>query len=156
MKITSSVEYATRLMVRLAAHPAEVTVSAELLSEAENIPRDFVDQLLLRLRRAGLVASRRGARGGYALSRPPKDISIGQIIRAVDQGIFESVCDRFAEGEHMCAHTSSCGIRPVWRRLGSLVENFLASVTLAELCAEEPRVDDRVAALFSGLPESRG
>ncbi|HVE12454.1 MAG TPA: Rrf2 family transcriptional regulator [Elusimicrobiota bacterium] len=149
MKIASSVEYAARLMVRLAGQPADSTLSAEILAEKENIPRDFVDQILLRLRRAGLVTARRGAHGGYALARRPEEISVGQVVQAVDQALFESVCDRYAEGEHMCAHTSGCGIRPMWRRLNAMIEDFLGKVTLAQLCAEEPRVDDRVAALFS-------
>lgn len=152
LKISSSIEYATRVMVHMALSRDGGSLSAESLAEASHVPRDFVDQILLRLRRAGLVTSRRGARGGYQLSRPPAQITVGSVIRAVDEGVFEPVCDRYAEGAVDCGRTDGCGIRPVWARLGDLAESFLDRVTLAELCAPEPSVQTRVARLFDAAP----
>lgn len=148
IKISSSIEYAARIMVYLAGHPNDEPVRADKIAGSENIPRDYVDQLLLRLRRSGLIASRRGARGGYALARAPRDISIGSVIRAVDEGVFEAVCGRYAEGEHQCTHTTGCGIRPVWYKLEEMVGSFLDSVSLDELCAPESCVESRVSELF--------
>ena len=71
MRITSSTEYGTRLMVSLARAHAQEPVSADKLSQAENVPVDYVNQILLKLRRAGLVQSQRGQGGGYSLSRKP-------------------------------------------------------------------------------------
>lgn len=149
-KISSSAEYAARIMVRLAASDGAGPLSAETIAAAENIPRDYVDQILLRLRRAGLAASRRGAAGGYLLARPPSGITMGMILRAVDEGVFEEVCGRFAEGHQRCTHTGTCGIRPVWLRLADLVEGFLDGVTLAQLLSPEPCVESRVSLLFGG------
>lgn len=156
MKLTSTVEYAARIMVRLAGLEPDRTMSAEKLAEAENIPRDFLDQILLRLRRAGLVTSRRGALGGYALAKPAEAISVGMVVRAVDHGVFEPVCEKYAEGEHACTHTSGCGIRPVWHRLGALVESFLDKVPLAELRREEPVVESRVNLFFQAARAEKG
>ena len=99
MKITSQAEYATRLMVALARVWGAATLTADKLSEGENVPVDYVNQILLRLRRAGLVESRRGTSGGYSLARDPGLVSVGQVMRAVDGAIFEDVCRKYEGGE---------------------------------------------------------
>lgn len=140
MRISSSVDYATRVMVRLSKAGEGETLSAERLFEAEGIPRDFVDQLLLKLRRAGLVQSRRGAQGGYALARPASEISLGMVVRAVEGEVVGVVCDRFASRNKECPHADcGCGIRPVWRRLAALVEGFLEGVSIADAARAEGR-----------------
>lgn len=149
LKISSSVEYGSRIMVRLASSDQETPFTAEKLSITENIPRDYVDQLLMRLRRANLIISRRGARGGYLLSGPAEKISVGSVMRAVDEGVFESICEKYSEGNQQCTHSSDCGIRPVWQRLAVLVENFLDQVSILELGANESCVETRVAKLFA-------
>lgn len=126
-------EYSARIMARLASDAGSGSLSAERLSAEENIPRDFVDQLLMRLRRAGLVASRRGARGGYALAKSAGEISVGDIIKAVDSDIFLPVCRRYSEGPSRCARKDGCRIRPVWTRLGELIEGHLRGVRLSDL-----------------------
>ena len=155
LKIGSSVEYATRLMVRLSSLDQGGTLSAERLSALENVPRDYVDQLLQRLRRAGLVDSRRGAQGGYRLALAPRDIAVGRVVKAVEENFFESVCERYADGEQQCTHTSGCGIRPVWEKLGVLVEDYLGKISLAQLAESAPDSSSRVALLF-GEPAAHG
>jgi len=134
MKITSSVEYATRLMVCLARSGQAMT--SERLAQSENVPGDYVNQILMRLRRAGLVESQRGAGGGYSLSRPPARIDLGQVIRAVDGKVFEQVCEKYEGGEKDCHHQGHCSISPVWNRLGQLIEQYLEGVTLDKLVEE--------------------
>lgn len=140
MRITALVECSARIMVRLASLPEGATLSAEKLSDLENISRDYVDQILQRLRRGRLVASTRGAQGGYSLARPASDISVGMVMRAVEGRIFEEVCEKYSAGEHQCHHLSNCGIRPMWQKLGELVEGFLDHVSLDQLAGSEPRV----------------
>lgn len=154
LKISSSVEYGSRIVVRLASQKADDPMTAERLAESENIPRDYVDQLLMRLRRAGIVVSRRGVRGGYLLAKPAEDISVGSVMRAVDDGVFESICEKYADGDQVCAHTEECGIRPVWQRLASLVENSLDKVSITELRKSEACVETRVAQLFAQTDKS--
>ncbi|PCI33703.1 MAG: hypothetical protein COB53_12050 [Elusimicrobia bacterium] len=148
LKISSSVEYAARIMVRLSSLRDHETISAEILASSENVPRDYVDQILQRLRRAELVASRRGAHGGYRLARVASEISVGNILHAVDDGVFESVCDKYAHGSNQCSHTDGCSIRPVWSRLERLVNGYLSQVMLTELTESEECVSSRVNALF--------
>jgi len=137
MRITSSIEYATRLMVTLAAEHGGAPVSAERMAEADNVPGDYVSQLLVKLRRAGLVTSHRGSAGGYALSRAPREITIAQVVRAVDGAVFEEVCGRYEAGTKDCRHQGQCAISPVWTKLGDLVTGYFESVTLASILEQK-------------------
>lgn len=138
MKITSSIEYATRLMTTLSRAHGQAPLPAERLAETDNVPSDYVSQLLVKLRRAGLVTSHRGSTGGYALSRNPAEITLGQVVRAVDGDVFEDVCEKFNGGAKDCRHQGSCAISPVWQRLGTLVTQYFESVTLASILNEKP------------------
>jgi Rrf2 family protein len=148
MRITSSVEYATRLMTALAREHAGAPVSAEKLASADNIPADYVSQLLVKLRRAGLVESRRGSAGGYALSKAPADIKLGDIVRAVDGEVFEDVCGKYEKGTKDCRHQGDCSISPVWKRLGAMVTQYFDSVTLGDILEERPGRCGGAAAAF--------
>jgi Rrf2 family protein len=138
MKITSSIEYATRLMATLARSHGQAPLAAERLAESDNVPADYVSQILGKLRRAGLVDSHRGSAGGYSLSRPPAEITLGQVVRAVDGDVFEDVCEKYDGGEKDCRHQGGCSISPVWQKLGALVTGYFESVTLAQILAEKP------------------
>lgn len=147
MKITSSVEYATRLIVALGKFYGGDAVASKKLAEIENIPPDFVDQILMHLRRAGLVESRRGAGGGYVLSRPPSEIKLGDVLRGMNGRILEGICEKYESGERECRHQNSCAISPVWKKLGDLIENYLDSVTIEQLIAEPEAIPSATEAL---------
>ncbi len=138
MRITSSIEYATRLMTALARAHGGAPMPAERLSESDNVPTDYVSQILLKLKRAGLVSSQRGSSGGYVLSRAPEQITLAQVVRAVDGDVFEDVCEKYHGGAKDCRHQDGCSISPVWQKLGALVTGYFEGVTLAAIAAEAP------------------
>lgn len=138
MRITSSIEYAARLMLTLAREYGNSPVSAERLSESDGIPSDYVSQILVKLRRAGIISSHRGSSGGYSLSRPPAQITLGQVVRAVDRDVFEDVCGKYDAGAKDCRHQEHCSLSPVWVRLGGVINDYLESVTLAALLKAGP------------------
>jgi Rrf2 family transcriptional regulator, iron-sulfur cluster assembly transcription factor len=137
MRITSSIEYATRLMTTLAREHGKAPVPAERLAERDGVPSDYVSQILVKLRRAGLVESHRGSAGGYGLSKDPAAITLGMVVRAVDGAVFEDVCERYDGGSKDCHHQGQCSISPVWQRLGGMVNGFFEGVTLADILAEK-------------------
>lgn len=137
MRITSSIEYATRLMVTLASEHGGAPLPAERLAEADNVPADYVSQILVKLRRAGLVTSHRGSAGGYSLSRAPAEITLAQVVLAVDGAVFEEVCGRYDEGAKDCRHQGRCSISPVWTKLGDLVTRYFEGVTLAAILEQK-------------------
>lgn len=142
--MTSSVEYATRLMVALARVHGRSPLTADKLVESENISLDYVNQILLRLRRGGLIESHRGTGGGYAIARDPAQITLAQVVRAVEGKIFENVCEKYDGGVRDCRQQGHCGIAPVWQRLGLLIENYFDGVTIARLLAESPSACGKV------------
>jgi Rrf2 family protein len=88
VQISAKTDYAIRALLSLAAHEPDL-VKVEVVVEEQGLPRKFVEAILGELRRAGLVRSQRGADGGYALSRPASEVTLGQVIRAVDGPLAE-------------------------------------------------------------------
>jgi Rrf2 family protein len=103
-----------------------------------------VEQILLRLRRAGIVRSTRGARGGYVLDRPAAAITVREIIQASELATFELHCVTHPVDEERCSPAHACSIRPVWQMLQQRIDAVLESVCLADLLAEEGVVRERV------------
>lgn len=113
-------------------------VAARELAEAERLPADYVEQILLRLRRAGLVESVRGARGGYYLAREPQEITVFDVMTASEHQTFEINCASHPVDAERCGPGSSCSIRPVWHALQRRVDDLLSGISLADLLREQP------------------
>lgn len=144
MRITTLAEYGVICALHLARRADEGPVTGRELAELERLPADYVEQILLRLRRAGLVRSTRGARGGYALARDAEQISIRDVIEASEMTTFDLHCVSHPVGEERCSSSQTCSIRPVWMLLQRKIDDVLAGVRLADLLAEEGEVRSRV------------
>ena len=129
MRITARVDYAVRAAVELASS-GDGPVTAEHLAEAQQIPVNFLENILLDLRRAGIVESRRGAAGGYLLAKPAKDIVLADVVRAVE-GPLASV--RGLSPDALDYDGSAAALRDVWVALRSAVRSVLEHVTLADV-----------------------
>jgi Rrf2 family protein len=147
MRITTWAEYGVICALHLARRTEKGPVTGREIAAQERLPADYVEQILLRLRRAGVIASTRGARGGYMLSRPAKEISIRDVIHASELETFDLHCLSHPVEEDRCAASHSCSIRPVWVLLQNKIDDVLESVCLADLLQDEPAVRERV-----GLP----
>ncbi len=147
MRVTTWTEYSLIITLHLAKrHRADGgRVAARELAEAERLPPDYVEQILLRLRRAGLVASVRGAKGGYRLARDPAEISVRDVMAASEHQTFEMNCELHQVDAERCSPSGSCSIRPVWTALQQRVDEFLDGISLGDLLREEPRVQELVA-----------
>jgi len=144
VRITTLAEYGVICALHLARRAAEGPVTGREIAELERLPVDYVEQILLRLRRAGLVRSTRGARGGYALARDSEQISIREVIEASETTTFDLHCVSHPVGEERCSASQTCSIRPVWLLLQAKIDDVLAGVRLSDLLAEEGEVRSRV------------
>src|SRR5678815_5635142 len=117
MRVTTWTEYSLIISIHLAkrGRSGNGPVAARELADSERLPADYVEQILLRLRRAGLVESVRGARGGYMLGRVPQEISVKDVIEASEHVTFEVNCDHHKVDDERCDPATACSIRPVWR-----------------------------------------
>ena len=147
MRITTWAEYGLICALHLARRVGEGPVTGRDIAARERLPGDYVEQILLRLRRAGLVNSTRGARGGYSLARTPEEISVREVIAASELGTFDLHCVSHPVGADRCAESQSCSIRPVWLMLQRKIDDVLDSVHLDDLLQDERTVRQRV-----GLP----
>ncbi len=152
MRVTTWTEYSLIIVINLArrAKAGAGPAAARELSEAERLPGEYIEQILLRLRRAGLVESVRGARGGYLLARNPAAISVRDVMTASEHQTFEVNCDRHPVDAERCDPGSSCSIRPVWQALQRRVDDLLAGISVADLMNEEPRVQELVTISSAG------
>jgi len=130
MRITTQGEYGLRCLARLADNETGKPISVSRLAKAEKLSRDYVEQLLLRLRRAGLVRSTRGVQGGYLLSRSPARISVGEVLRILEGPLFELPCRRRPGG---CHKEFDCLLVPLWEGLEQRIAEYLDSRSLADV-----------------------
>ncbi len=132
MRTTAKADYAVRAAVELAA--AGDMVTAEHIAQAQGIPANFLENILRDLRRGGIVESRRGQQGGYLLARPADEISIADVIRAVE-GPLANV--RGNPPEDLDYPGSAAKLRDVWIALRASVRSVLEQVTLADVARGE-------------------
>jgi Rrf2 family protein len=147
VRITTWAEYGLICALHLAKRASEGPVTGRDLAARERLPGDYVEQILLRLRRAGVVASTRGAHGGYVLARPAGEVSIRDVIAASELATFDLHCVSHPVEEGRCSESQNCSIRPVWVLLQHKIDDVLESVHLSDLLEEEAVVRHRI-----GLP----
>jgi Rrf2 family protein len=146
MRVTTWTEYSLIISLHLAkrGRTGIGPVAARELADVEKLPADYVEQILLRLRRAGLVESVRGAKGGYLLARHPSAISVRDVMTASEHQTFEVNCASHPVDAERCSPGSTCSIRPVWHALQQRVDELLAGISLADLMKEEAQVQELV------------
>ena len=130
MEITRQADYAIRSMVHLADLPIENRVSTATISKAETIPLPFLTKVISRLATAGLVTTSRGMGGGVSLARPPEEISLLQVVEAVDGPILLNHC-LLRSG--ICERESECAAHDVWAEIQDRFTQELSSVTMKDL-----------------------
>jgi Rrf2 family iron-sulfur cluster assembly transcriptional regulator len=131
MKLSTKGRYAVMAMADIAVHSEGHPVALATITERQDISQDYLEQLFLKLRKAGLVESSRGPGGGYRLSRDPEDIRIAEIVLAVDEPLQVTRCSGDAiEG---CTHGEKCLTHDLWSALGRQIYGFLAAVTLGDV-----------------------
>jgi Rrf2 family protein len=147
MRVTTWAEYGVICALHLAKRASATPVTGRDIATQERLPADYVEQILLRLRRAEVIRSTRGARGGYMLARPASEISLRDVIHASELETFDVHCISHPVEEDRCSSSHNCSIRPVWMLLQRKIDDVLSSVSLADLLEDEPTVRERV-----GLP----
>jgi len=138
MMISSKGRYALRLMTDLAQREGMGVVSLSEVAQRQEISAKYLEQIIGPLVRAGLVTSRRGKEGGYALGRPAEQISVADVLRLTEGTLSPVACQALNHGP--CQRSSACLTLPVWRNLDRLIDNYLSSVSLRDVA--EQRVEN--------------
>jgi Rrf2 family iron-sulfur cluster assembly transcriptional regulator len=133
VKVSTRGDYASRALLSLALHSDEAgPTSVRDIAERTGLPQPYLEQILLALKGAGLVRSKRGVGGGYVLARTPEEISLSDIVSAVDGPI---VAGDFGQPhtDGACDHEGQCALLAVWAEVGHHMADHLASYTLADM-----------------------
>lgn len=133
MRLTTKGRFAVTAMLDLALHEVDKPVTLAGISERQGISLSYLEQLFSRLRRNGLVNSARGPGGGYRIARQHTEISVSDIITAVDELIDTTQCG----GEENCHEEHRCMTHDLWATLNSKILEFLSGVSLADLVASQ-------------------
>lgn len=141
MRMTVKSEYGVLALIDLACHYGEGPVSAREVASRQHIPGKFLEQLFVSLRKAGLVSARRGPHGGFVLDRAPRDITVLDVVEALEGPLRPTVCR--AEEAGGCDRSGHCAAGNVWERATSAVRAVLEKTTLADLAATQTRMDEQ-------------
>ncbi len=135
MKLSVRGEYALRALLVLGVNYDQQVVRIQAISEQQNIPKRFLEQILNDLKSAGVVESRRGVAGGYRLARRPEDITLAMVVRHIEGALAPVSCvsERFYE-KCTCPDESRCAIRSVMKEVREAVVRIMEKTTIAELC----------------------
>ena len=138
MRITTQGDYALRCLMAIARLGEEGPVSIRRIVDKEGLPQDYIEQLLLKLRRGRLIASSRGVNGGYRLNSVAKDISVRAVLEAVEGHTFELICGRGKKaGKKRLCCDDKCVLRGVWEGLKGRIEDYLGRISLQDLINRE-------------------
>ena len=140
MKVSTRGEYGVRAMVALAKHFGQGPMSIAAVAKESSVPYAYLEQLIVPLRRAGLVESKRGAHGGYQLTRSPELVRVGEVYRVMEGPVAPMDCVSEDPADQTCPLIDGCQTRPVWIKVRDSIVDALDSMTLADLIAETPRV----------------
>src|SRR5438034_2819553 len=143
MKLSLRGEYALRALLVLGLQYEQPVVLIQTISEKQNIPKRFLEQILNDLKSAGMVQSRRGVAGGYRLAKRPEQISLASVVRHVEGALAPVSCvsERFYE-KCSCPDESRCAIRSVMKEVRDAVVNIVENLTVADLCARARKLQE--------------
>ncbi|MFA6233149.1 MAG: Rrf2 family transcriptional regulator [Bacteroidota bacterium] len=151
MKFSSQEEYGLRCLLQLARKGPRESMTIAEISDAEGLSPSYAAKLLRILRMSGFLESVRGQEGGYTLSRDTHDIVLSDVLAALGGRFYKpGFCDNYSGTEEVCAHTFSCSIRPLWRRVQTAIDGVLEKTTLADLLTGDSDTERRPALVPRG------
>ncbi len=152
MKLSTKGRYGLRALIDLALHCEEETVSISSIAARQKISEGYLEQLVARLKKAGLVSSTRGAQGGYRLARPAEEISVGDVLRALEGDLRAVECPGEEGG---CQEADLCVTKYVWQRINESITKTVDEIRLDQLVEESRKTQERRQA-FVCMAEKKG
>ncbi len=160
MKITALQEYGMRILLQLADDGDELKpMRIRAIAQKEALSIDYVEKILSRMRKAGLVKSVRGLNGGYALVRKPDLITVGEVVSALTEHpinlshLKRDLCGQFTGNNSECTHLRGCSVRQLWNMVMVQVYSNLDRISLSDLLGDESTVQGRLK-LLAGSKDS--
>ena len=134
MKLSTKSHYGLQAMIKLAQAYDQGPLALAEVAAVEGLSLPYLEQIMTKLRRAGLVAGTRGAHGGYRLAVPPAQVKVGEVVRVLEGPIAPVECASEQADPDCCARGEACPSRPIWQQLRDSIAQVLDATTLADLC----------------------
>ena len=140
VNLSTKGRYGLRALIDLAQYGEKEAVSIQSISARQQISDSYLEQLVRKLKKAGLVTSLRGAQGGYRLAKPAEEISVGDVLRALEGSIEAVSCQ---EGENpSCVGKDLCVARYVWQKVNKSIQETVDSIMISQLVEESRRIQE--------------
>lgn len=140
MKLSTKGRYGLRAVLDLAINSKNEAVSLSCIAERQNISISYLEQLIAKLKKAGIVNSIRGSQGGYVLAKDVDKISVGDILRALEGDLNPVDCAEVMGGDATCSGSDLCVTKYVWKRISDSINNVVDEIMLSELVEESREV----------------
>lgn len=139
MKLSTKGRYGLRALIDLARYSETEPVSISSIAERQNLSEGYLEQLMSRLKKAGLIRSIRGAGGGYVLAKEAGEISVGDVLRALEGNLDPVECAGFSEDEE-CAASGGCVTKYVWKRINESINKTVDEIMIDTLVEESKKL----------------
>ena len=146
MRLSTKGRYGARLMLDLSFHYGQGPVFLKDVAKRQDISQKYLGHLITPLKAAGLINSSRGAHGGYILVRPPQDITLGEVIRAVEGNLTLVECVKVP---NLCQRSNFCVTRDVWKEISEKLAEILYSITLQDMVKQKKQKQESPSLIYS-------
>lgn len=136
MKLSTKGRYGLRAVLDIAVRSGDEAVALSCIAERQSISISYLEQLIAKLKKAGIVNSTRGAKGGYVLAKPPEEISVGEVLRALEGNLDPVDCAEVKGEDSACQASDICVTKYVWKRISDSINNAVDTLMLSELVEE--------------------
>lgn len=153
MKLTTKGRYGLRAVLDLAVNTEDEAVSLSQIAERQGISMNYLEQLIAKLKKSGIVQGIRGAQGGYVLAMPPEEISVGDILRALEGDLYPVECSEINNDVTPCSNSDICVTKYVWKRISDSINDAVDGIKLSDLVAESKRVQAEAGINDSNRPK---
>ena len=147
MRISYKTDYALKVILHLAENYPEKLEHIKDISKTQDIPKKFLEQVMLQLKKGGFIMSKKGPRGGYFLNKPPKEITMGHIIRFIDGSVSPISCIEKGK-EESCDFSSFCVFRPVFQDVEHAISRIIDNKNFKDLLEEQKKIKENAVLDF--------
>jgi len=134
MRLSTQSRYGVRAIFDIAYHSEGLETQVKDISRRQGISPRYLEQIFQKLKKAGIIGSKRGPSGGYFLSKKPEDITVGEIIRVTEGGIKPVLCVNSEDSTKPCERSGECVTQIIWDEAGKRLKDYFDSVTIRDLC----------------------
>jgi len=134
MRLSTQSRYGVRATFDIAYHSEGLETQVKDISKRQGISQRYLEQIFQKLKRGGIIGSKRGPKGGYFLNRKPEEITVGEIVQITEGGIDPVLCVNPENSSQPCEKTGDCVTRIIWNEAGRRLREYFDSVTIKDLC----------------------